>query len=147
MPQAEATRGFSIGICAADSAPRLGLLLNILRHEVLPSTFTLERVIIVASGCRSEDLSIMREESKSDRRIILIDEPVRSGKADAINKIIENSLGEFLIFVNSDALPESGSISKLLNTIRTNDNDGVVSGCPTFLPSGDMTSKLLELMW
>jgi glycosyltransferase involved in cell wall biosynthesis len=96
--------GFSIGICAAYSAANLESLLGLIESEACPPGFTLEKVVLVASGCDPEAMIHVRELADRDGRFLLIEEPIRRGKSAAINEIIENFEGHFLILVNSDAL-------------------------------------------
>ena len=42
----------------------------------------------------------------------------RRGKAEAVNLVMAESVGEYLVFVNADALPERGAFSKLLRGNR-----------------------------
>lgn len=104
-PRYQAT-GFSIGICAADSAANLGTLVEQVESENYPNELELRKIILIASACEPESLSFVRELAQRDRRLVLIEEAKRRGKFAAINQIIENSDGQFLVLVNSDALPE-----------------------------------------
>ena len=72
---------------------------------------------------------------------------VRKGKADAVNKIIQNSIGTYLVFINSDALPDGGSIYQLLSVIEKDDSIGLVSGRPSFSQRNSATSFVEQLMW
>ena len=78
---------FSVGICVSDSASNLGRLMSVIEGESFPEGHSLEKVIIVASGCDTATLAFLRNLSDSDRRVALIEEPRRYGKAAAINKI------------------------------------------------------------
>ncbi len=138
---------FSIGICATGRAENLKGLLDVIGGEHLPEQFALDKIVIVASECTTKALEIAKDSACKDRRIELLEEPERKGKAEAINKIIENAKGEFLVFVNSDALPAYGSIRMLLETIQKDANIGMVSGCPIFDSRNGATSNVLRLMW
>ncbi|MGA2790440.1 MAG: glycosyltransferase family 2 protein [Candidatus Bathyarchaeia archaeon] len=139
--------GFSIGICAADSAANLGRLLELIENETYPSAFTLEKVVLIASGCDPEAMTHVRELADRDGRFLLIEEPTRRGKSAAINQIIENFNGRFLVLVNSDALPESGAISSLLQEIVEDKDIGMVSASPIVAGKPGITSSVLQLMW
>jgi cellulose synthase/poly-beta-1,6-N-acetylglucosamine synthase-like glycosyltransferase len=138
---------FSIGICASDDAQQLPDLLNALAEESFPPDFVLKEIVVAASGCPEPILSKVRQALKHDTRIVLISESRRSGKVRAVNAIIDRSDSDFLVLTNSDALPLSGSIAKLLKTIDSDMKIGSVSASPTFSPRGGMTGKVLELMW
>jgi cellulose synthase/poly-beta-1,6-N-acetylglucosamine synthase-like glycosyltransferase len=139
---------FSIGICASDHAANLPYMVKIIQSEKFPDSYDLARIIIVASGCSDASLAEVRELAGLDRRIFLIEESDRRGKANAINTIFQNANGSYLIFINSDATPGKGSISELLRSIDQRDEQvGVVSARPSFHVRENMTSLLEELMW
>ncbi len=139
--------GFSIGICAADSAANLQRLLGIITSETYPAGLTLRKVVLVASGCEPSAVAGARELTEHDQRVILIEEPTRRGKSTAINQIIENFEGDLLVLVNSDALPEPDAISKLLRVMEEDDNIGLVSASPVVVAKTGTTSRILQLMW
>jgi cellulose synthase/poly-beta-1,6-N-acetylglucosamine synthase-like glycosyltransferase len=138
---------FSIGICATGVAANLQRLLELIGSEVFPDHLSLERVVIVASGCSEHAIHVARSFARKDSRVVLIEELERRGKADAINGILNHAKGGYLVFVNSDALPLPGSISELLRTIEKSSTVGVVSGRPIFRLRNDITSCVEELMW
>jgi cellulose synthase/poly-beta-1,6-N-acetylglucosamine synthase-like glycosyltransferase len=142
------TTGFTVGICATGSSENLPALLSLVSSEKFDDRFTLRKIIVVASGCPEGTVSKVRLLSKDDTRIHLIEESERHGKADAVNKIILNSTGDYIVFVNADALPTRGSITKLLEAAERSESIGVVSG-RAFLDPGldDTTSMVEELMW
>ena len=139
----------SIGICASDGAPKLLDLLNVIRSEEFPKYLGLNKIVIVASGCEPQVLSLLRQLAEKDPRINLLEEPERNGKAEALNKIIQQCEGDHILFVNSDALPQSGSISKLFRALKNDPSVGIVSACPV-LDAGakeGTTFGVEELMW
>jgi glycosyltransferase involved in cell wall biosynthesis len=137
---------FSIGICASDRSEKLPLLLRVLESEQFNKN-GMRRIIIVASGCSVTTLARLREIANRDRRVQLIEEPVRLGKSEALNRIIENRIGDFLVLVNSDAIPEDDAINTLIEAIERNPRVGVVSASPFFEPSKGVVSGILDLMW
>lgn len=138
---------FSVGICVSDSASNLGRLMSVIEGESFPEGHSLEKVIIVASGCDTATLAFLRNLSDSDRRVALIEEPRRYGKAAAINKILDSYVGDFLVLVNGDALPATGAIGKLLLSISGSHRVGMVAARPIFESGGGSFSDVLELMW
>lgn len=139
--------GFSIGICAADLASNLDGLLERIMSETFPANISLRRVILIASGCDPKALLFSKLLARRDQRLVLIEEPNRRGKSAAINQILENFEGEFLVLVNSDALPEPGAISQLLHEIATDDHVGMVSASPVVSEGSGITGSVLQLMW
>ncbi len=138
--------GFTIGVCASDSASGLLTLLGDLKGEDFGG-FRLERVVVVASGCPFPVLEALRSTSRADPTMQVFEEESRRGKAEAINKIVTSSAGSYLVLVNGDARPEPGSIRRLLSLAASDDRIGCASGCPTFIPEGGLTAGVLQLMW
>jgi cellulose synthase/poly-beta-1,6-N-acetylglucosamine synthase-like glycosyltransferase len=137
----------SVGICATGKAENLPSLLDMVRSEV-SIDFEICKIIVVASGCRDLAISHIRRLSLRDPRFVIIEEDKRYGKAEAINKILEQREGDYLIFINSDALPKSGAIGELFHHIKSKPNVGVVSASPFFDASGDLGMNTLEeLIW
>lgn len=71
---------FSIGICAADNAPRIYKLLELLETETFPSEFELEKIVIVASGCELGLLDFVRRKMKSNERMALLEGTCQKGQ-------------------------------------------------------------------
>lgn len=132
---------------SGESSKTLSKLLDVIACESFPEDLSLERIIVVASAPSIPTINLLRRFASADERVMLIHEAYRSGKIEAVNRIIENGIGSYLIFVNADAVPEPGALSKLLSKLRSDPSAGSVSACPTFIPSGDLTSWVLEFMW
>ena len=148
MPQSRLLAAeFSIGICAADHATNLDELLTIVETEPYPEGLVLNEVLIVASGLDRQALEFARAFTGSHKGFVLIEEPIRQGKAEAINRIIDSYTGQFLVLVNSDAHPERGAISKLLTTISSDNHIGMVSASPLVGDNAGVTGAVLQLMW
>ncbi len=143
----ETIHAFTIGVCASDSASNLPELLKAIEDEEFPSDFALERVIIVASDCPHEVVKAVQEAARMDSRLLILVESERKGKVEAINWIGRHTVGEFLVMVNSDAMPSKGAIAALLMEINTNPKIGSASARPVFRAENGMTSMLLDLMW
>jgi len=141
-----APRGFTVGICASDSARQLPGLLTFLANEDYGQHFSLRKVVIVASGCPESVLARVRSIIASDPRFSLLVEPERKGKAEAINRITERSSGEFLVMLNSDAFPTEGSIRNLLG-VAEDESVGAVSAEPIFGDGGGLFQSALALLW
>jgi cellulose synthase/poly-beta-1,6-N-acetylglucosamine synthase-like glycosyltransferase len=140
-------QGFSIGICASDSAERLPDLLSFILGQRFGPDFHLQKIVVVASGCPETVLSEARKVSGSDRRFNLISEPARRGKAEAINQIVEESIGKYLVMLNADAFPGPRSIQTLLAIGSSSPMVGCVSARPVFDGGGGILQRALGLMW
>jgi cellulose synthase/poly-beta-1,6-N-acetylglucosamine synthase-like glycosyltransferase len=138
--------GFSIGICAADRAANLENLLKTIESETFPE-LALKKIVLVASACDPKALTFARRLASSNKRLVLIEEPERRGKADAINQIIDNYDGRFLVLINSDALPQPGAISELLRIIEKDAGMGMISASPYVGEREGLTGALSQLLW
>lgn len=141
------TEGFSIGICASDSAATLPSLLSLVREEDFGESFSMQRLIVVASGCPPRVLSRLEAEARADERIALLFESERRGKAEAVNEIIRKSTGEYLVLLNADAVPARGAIGRLLRGLSTDARAGCVSARPVLREGGGLLAQVLSLMW
>lgn len=139
--------GFTIGICATGRVKGLEALTALIESESKATPVSLRRIIIVASGCDSQTISKLTTIANRDSRIELILEGERHGKADAINKILERAEGEFIVFVNSDAMPEQGSLRSLLSMVSSSGKIGGVSAMPILGSRGGVASDVSDLMW
>ena len=139
---------FSIGICASGSAEGLPDLVAFIRSEKFPEGFELDRIIIVASECVETMMKSVKQLAMHDGKILLIEEPQRLGKADAVNKIITNSLGNYIVFINADAVPAKGSLVKLLQISERSNSIGMVTAHPVLsITKTNTTSMVEDLMW
>jgi len=102
------------------------LLQNLLHEQRIPFNF---EIIVVCSGCTDETPHIVKEFSVKDPRVKLVIERERRGKASAVNKIFGAYRGNYLFFIPADALPERGSLAKILSHFR-DPRVGVVGGKP-----------------
>jgi biofilm PGA synthesis N-glycosyltransferase PgaC len=137
---------FTIGICATGRPPTLEPLLETTLVSEMPG-FVLKKVVLVASDCSEETLSSARRIAARDKRLRLIEHEKRTGKADAINEIFRETEGDFLVYVNADALIGVESIPALLRSITEDRGVGFISGRPIFKGPKGLISEVLDVMW
>ncbi len=135
----------TVGICAFNEGKNIGRLLdNVLTKQDLPAG---SEVLLVCSGCTDNTVDAVKDYATKDSRVTLFLEDNRRGKASAINKILENSKNEVILFVSADTLPRKGAFSKLFAKLQ-NFNVGIVSGNPVPVNSYDtIIGKLVNLLW
>jgi cellulose synthase/poly-beta-1,6-N-acetylglucosamine synthase-like glycosyltransferase len=103
----------SIGIMAYNEEANIGRLFR----SVLGERFThsyLKEIFVVASGCTDRTEEIVRDFMKNDKRIILLIQEQREGKASAINLFLSKASGDILILESGDTVPEEGTLDKLV---------------------------------
>lgn len=137
---------FTVGICATGHPPTLQQLLATVLASETPG-FALKKVVLVASDCSEETTRVARTAAARDQRVKLIEHEKRTGKADAINEVFRETEGDFLVYVNADALVSAGSILALLKSIEEDDGAGFMSGRPVFTRSAGLISDVLDVMW
>ena len=137
---------FTVGICATDTPPTLQPLLETVLMSEAPG-FVLKKVVLVASECSVETLRAARKIAARDLRIRLIEHEKRTGKADAINEIFRETEGDYLVYVNADAMVGIESIPTLLKSIDEDRGAGFISGRPIFERPGGLISDVLDVMW
>jgi cellulose synthase/poly-beta-1,6-N-acetylglucosamine synthase-like glycosyltransferase len=140
-------RGYSVGVCATGDDVDFESLAATILADSEEIDLTLREVIVVASACPPSTVARLEGIARHDPRVHLIIEKERHGKADAINKILENSSGEFLVMVNSDARPEKGAFAKLLREMNDDEKIGAISAHPLPDTRSGASSLLMEFMW
>lgn len=135
----------AIGVCAFNEEHNIRRLLEHLAVESLPADC---RVLVVCSGCTDGTTAVVREFQSSDKRIQPIVEGDRKGKANALNKIFKEvkNTEDILVLVNADALPEPGSISKLVTALAAGD-DGVVFARPVPFEGKGLSYGIVKVIW
>jgi hypothetical protein len=136
---------FTVGIAATGHPPALKQLLETVLSE--PLGFGLRKVVLVASDCAEETLRDARMMAARDHRMRLIEHEKRTGKADALNEIFGETVGDFLVYVNADASIDGTSIPALLKSIEEDEGAGFISGNPIFEKPGGLISGVLDVMW
>ena len=107
----------------------------------------LSRIVVVASECPAATVSCLRGLQEKDARIDLLVEGKRNGKADAINKILGRIKSPLVLFVNSDARPQPGALTKLLSSMGSDERIGAVAAVPELEAGSGLVSLLLDFMW
>lgn len=118
---------FSVGICAFNEAKNIQKLLKAIEEQKLKQRFILEEIIVVASGCTDETVEIVEKAKKKDKRIKLIVQKRREGKAVAVNIFLETAKNNLLFLQSADTIPSRSCYSQMLTTL-TKVNVGLV-GC------------------
>jgi cellulose synthase/poly-beta-1,6-N-acetylglucosamine synthase-like glycosyltransferase len=135
----------TVGICAYNEAWNMEKLLNNLIHEQnLPPD---AEVVVVCSGCTDNTPRIVEYFEKIDPRIRLIEEPVRLGKAKAVNEILFESRGKNIIFLSADVTPKPDCLMALARAMH-DPTIGVSCGKPSPIKRGSAPIRgLVETLW
>lgn len=116
----------SIGICAYNEAANIGRLLQALHSQRLERV-TIKEILVISSGSTDNTEAIVHSYGERDRRIKLVAQPARQGKAAAINAFLEVASGELCMLVSADVVPESDTVEKMCQPFG-NETVGMVGG-------------------
>ncbi len=136
---------FTIGICAYNEDKNIKQLLESLPKQGLLNDY---EVLIVCSGCTDKTIEISQAYAKRDRRIKIFVETKRTGKASAVNHILENAQGSTIIFVSADTLPHNNCFFNLVSRLNSANNIGITCGRPVPIENTkSQVNKIVRLLW
>jgi glycosyltransferase involved in cell wall biosynthesis len=97
-----------------------------------------DEVIAVASGCTDNTVPEIKKIAKRDKRVKLIIEKERKGKASAINLIIKNAKGEIIVQTDGDVIIGKGAISSLSRHFKDKKIGGVSGNPVPIIPEDNL---------
>ena len=103
----------SVGITAYNEEANIGKLLAAMLAQELEKV-TITEIIVVASGCTDNTVTIIREYAQQDARIRLIVQEERKGKTSAINQFLQAAQEDICVLQIGDTLPRADSIENLV---------------------------------
>lgn len=142
------TASVSVGVCAFNEEGRLPRLLDSVLSQSIPPSYAVREILVVASGCTDGTEGVVERVRAKDPRIRLIRESVRGGKASAINLLLTQYQGDFLVLVNADAELNPGSLAQLLGAFEEDPEAQVACG-PVVLEDGHpgLQNVLEQMQW
>jgi len=135
----------TIGICVYNEEKNIGKILDYLKGSKFG--LGLEKIIIVCSGCTDRSIQIVKERMRNNKKIELFIEKERMGKYSAMNVILRNAKGKYIIFIDGDALPVKNALNYLVDSF-SNPKIGAVTG--RILPAknnGKIINFFEEFIW
>ncbi|HQR67378.1 MAG TPA: glycosyltransferase [Thermoanaerobaculia bacterium] len=136
------------GITACNEERTIGPLLDALL-AARPAGSPIEKIIVVSSACRDGTDGIVREFAARDSRVTLIAEPVRRGKAAAINTFLAARPREtdVTVIASADVLPFPGATESIVAAFA-DPAAGMAGGRPVPQNEGrSLTDRMAQLMW
>jgi len=138
----------TIGVCAYNEEENIGDLLARLINNPSPLGLNVEQILVVASGCTDNTVSIVSDYAFQDPRVRIIVENEREGKTRAINQILSSCRTEFLVLIPADVVPSSSAIQLLVEALAETPEVGVVSGHPTPVDNGEgLAAYAVRMIW
>lgn len=104
--------------------------------SVIHQTFSDFEIICINDASTDDSLNILEKYSLEDNRIRIVNHEKNKGLSFARNTGIENAVGEYLFFLDSDDWIASDSLLKMYNAICGSQADIVVSKTKIFLDGG-----------
>ena len=117
--------GVAVGIPAYNERGRVGCLL---RQVLCQNDFHPDKIIVNASGSTDGTQDEIASIAKHVSLIRMIDNSERTGKAEALNEILEMCDTDLVIFIDADVKLNAGCLRKILKPFFSNNSVGVVSG-------------------
>ena len=107
----------AVGIMAHNEEANIGQLLQNLLDQELRSV-DLRSVVVVTSGCTDGTEDIVRQFAQQDKRVQLLVQEKREGKASAINLFLGQAEEEVLVLSSADLQLKSDTLENLVAPFR-----------------------------
>jgi len=111
----------------------------------------IDSIFVVASGCTDATESITRAAATRDPRIRLVSQPVREGKARAINVFLTQARDagvDVCVLQSGDTLPEEDTIERLVHPMAQDPNVGMTGA--RVIPvngKGTYVGRIVHTLW
>jgi len=129
----------SIGIFVYNEEKNIGRLLQALIKQKTKQIKIIE-IVVVSSGSTDRTNSIVRHFSKIDKKIKLIVQKTRGGKAAAMNLFLKRAKGEIIVVSSGDVIPKEDCIEKLGNQFIQDSRLGMTGA--NAIPTNDKNTFL-----
>jgi poly-beta-1,6-N-acetyl-D-glucosamine synthase len=103
----------TIGVMAHNEEQMIPHVLHALLAQE-PTSCTILEIVVVASGCTDHTVEFAQAVARNNPQIRVIAEAERSGKAQAINQLLNVARGDVVVLVGADTLPEQNAIDELV---------------------------------
>lgn len=124
----DTTLSISVGVMAHNEAKNIARFFDSLLKQQDFSKLVNE-IIVVSSGSTDGTNTIVSKLQKRNKKISLIRQAKRSGKATAVNCFIAAAKNEILVLVNADLILEKDALKLLLHPFKKKDV-GIVGAHP-----------------
>lgn len=98
-------------------------------NSVLVQISSDDEIIVVASGCTDNTVPLVQAIAETDKRVRLITEDERKGKASALNLIIQNARADVIVQTDGDVVLDQNAVGQLVKHFEDPEIGGV-SGKP-----------------
>ncbi|HUS51889.1 MAG TPA: glycosyltransferase [Candidatus Bathyarchaeia archaeon] len=95
-----------------EAANITNLLTSLVKQKLLKGK--LERIVVVASGCTDQTQDLVKAWGKKDKKIKLLTQKKREGKASAINYFLKKDQSQVVVMVGGDLLLKDKALENLV---------------------------------
>ncbi len=136
----------SIGIMAYNEGANIeGLLDSLLAQRTY--ICSIEAIFVVASGCTDNTEALVEKYAHMDKRVKLLIQKEREGKASAINLFLSVAKGDIFILASADTVLEMDTVNNLVNPF-TDPIIGMTGGRPIPINNNDnFIGFTVNLLW
>lgn len=135
-------------VTACNEEETIGALLDVLL-QARPDGVPIKEVVVVSSACTDATDDIVTRYAGHDARVKLIAEPVRRGKAAAINTFLRSRPGgtDVTLLSSADVRPAPGAVEAIVEALR-DERVGMAGGRPVPQnPGNALVDRMARLLW
>jgi poly-beta-1,6-N-acetyl-D-glucosamine synthase len=114
----------SVGVFVYNEEKNIGYLLEALLKQKTKN-IEIEEIIVVSSECKDNTDKIVRNFEKKNKKIILLTQEKREGKASAINLFLKNAKNNIVVIESGDTIPKEDCIENLCSPFLNNKKLGL----------------------
>jgi len=114
----------SVGVFVYNEEKNIGYLLEALLKQKTKK-IEINEIIVVSSECKDNTDNIVNDFKKKNKKIILLTQEKREGKASAINLFLKNAKNDIVIIESGDTIPKEDCIENLCSPFLKNEKLGL----------------------
>lgn len=103
----------SLGIMAYNEEKNIARALESVLSQNLKQV-KIKEIFIIASGCTDQTVPIAKRIAKTDKRIKLLIQNKRLGKASAVNLFLKHAQNKIVVLMGADTVPQPEVVEKLV---------------------------------
>ncbi len=135
-----------MAICAHNEASNIGRLLQT-TASAITHRYSLDRIFVVSSGSGDGTDDLVAAMARKDKRICLISEKERRGKANAVKEFLAKSKADIIVMISADVLPVGNCIDRILQPFE--DERVGMTGCRVMPVNGlhSVCGNVVRFIW
>ena len=134
----------SVGVVAHNEGKTIKALLLALLGQKTQS-INIKEILVVSSGSTDRTNMIVRDCMRMDKRIRLLEEYARTGKAAAINAFLKEAENSVMVLISGDVIPEPDAVECLCSALSG--GVGISAGRPVPRETGGLLGRVADMQW